>query len=283
MSKSAHLHVSIIFVIVIALVLPDKIIAQQKQVFRFGLQVTYNMSYQKDSNDVQSIRKIPMELLVNDSVSLFRSIRKAKRDSVDYYSGNRSLLIATPSPVNKFEYQIIKTSGLVTTYDPVIGIGPDPKELVIGVYHEDPDFLPWQIATDTLTKAGFLCQKATLDFGGRHWAAWFAPEIPMGDGPYKFCGLPGLIISIADTKGYWHFDLMEMKKVQREVAINFQDWYRLKEFSKKDFFKERKKFEDHVFAIFEMAGAYFGDKKEQDKKAIAEWVTKDNNWIELHP
>jgi len=266
----------------IALLLPDTIIAQQKQVFRFRLQVTYNMSYQKDSNDVQSMRKLPMELLINDSVSLFRSIKKAKRDSIDYHSGKKPILIATPSPVSKFEYQIIKTSGTVTTYDPVIGIGPDPKELVIGVYHEDADFMQWQIAKDTLTKAGLLCQKAMLDFGGRHWTAWFAPEIPISDGPYKFCGLPGLIISVADTEGNWRFDLMELKKVEREVAINFQNWYRLRQFSKKDFFMERKNYESNVFAIFEMAGAYYGDRKEQDKKAIAEWVSKDNNWIELY-
>jgi len=282
MFKLIYLFISGAF-ITIVLLFPINTLAQQKKIFRFGLQIIYKVSYQKDSNDIQSVHKLPMELLVNDSVSLFRSIKKAKRDSIDYHSGKKPILIATPSPVSKFEYQIIKTSGAVTTYDPVIGIGPNSKELVIGVYHEDPDFMQWQIAKDTLTKAGLLCQKAMLDFGGRHWTAWFAPEIPISDGPYKFCGLPGLIISVVDTEGYWLFDLMEMKKVQREVAINFQDWYRLKQFAKKDFFMERKKFEENVFAIFEMAGAYFGNKKEQDKKAIAEWVAKDNNWIELLP
>jgi len=283
MMKSFHIHININSILFMALLLPQTIIAQQKQVFRFGLQVTYNMSYQKDSNDVQSVRKLPMELLVNDSVSLFRSIKKARKDSVDYYSEKEPNMISAPGPVSKFEYQIVKKKGAVITYDPIFGMGPDLKELMIGVYHEDPDFLPWQITADTLTKAGFLCQKAMLDFGGRHWTAWFAPEIPMSDGPYKFCGLPGLIISIGDTKGYWRFELVELKKVEREVAINFQDWYRLKQFSKKDFFMERKKYESNVFALFEAAGLNFKDKREIVRKAINERILKDNNWIELYP
>jgi GLPGLI family protein len=42
-------------------------------------------------------------------------------------------------------------------------------------------------------------QKATTEFGGRKWTAWFCEEIPLSDGPYKFKGLPGLIVKISDA------------------------------------------------------------------------------------
>ena len=35
----------------------------------------------------------------------------------------------------------------------------------------------------------------------------------MQDGPYKFSGLPGLIVKIQDEKGDYSFDLMQTKKI----------------------------------------------------------------------
>jgi len=39
------------------------------------------------------------------------------------------------------------------------------------------------------------------------------PEIPISDGPYKFNGLPGLILEIYDTKKYWNFEFFGFKKL----------------------------------------------------------------------
>ena len=44
----------------------------------------------------------------------------------------------------------------------------------------------WTIAGDTASISGYNVQKATTHFGGRDWIAWFTPEIPYRDGPYKF-------------------------------------------------------------------------------------------------
>lgn len=41
--------------------------------------------------------------------------------------------------------------------------------------------------------------KARGIFRGREYIAWYAPEIPMNIGPWKFSGLPGLILAISDT------------------------------------------------------------------------------------
>ena len=35
------------------------------------------------------------------------------------------------------------------------------------------------------TVASFDCQKAECDFRGRRWEAWFTPEIPVSEGPWK--------------------------------------------------------------------------------------------------
>jgi len=59
--------------------------------------------------------------------------------------------------------------------------------------------LPWQITQDTKKIAGYDCVKALVNFRGRVWEAWFAPEIPLSFGPWKLHGLPGLILEAYDT------------------------------------------------------------------------------------
>ncbi|MFN0257106.1 GLPGLI family protein [Pedobacter ureilyticus] len=60
--------------------------------------------------------------------------------------------------------------------------------------------IDWKINKDTLTFSGLKCQKATANFKGRNWIAWFAPELPFPNGPWKLNGLPGLIVDAYDEK-----------------------------------------------------------------------------------
>jgi len=50
-----------------------------------------------------------------------------------------------------------------------------------------------------------LCQKAEGDFRGRHYIAWFSNKILIPDGPWKLCGLPGLILEAYDEKKTVYF------------------------------------------------------------------------------
>ncbi len=79
-------------------------------------------------------------------------------------------------------------------------------------YNETPS-LSWKILPETVKIGDYKTQKAETTFGGRTWYAWFTPEIPLQDGPYKFSGLPGLIVKVQDSKGDYSFDLMQTKKI----------------------------------------------------------------------
>ncbi len=59
--------------------------------------------------------------------------------------------------------------------------------------------LEWQITEETKVIQSFTCTKATVYFRGRHFEAWFTPDIPVSYGPWKFHGLPGLILQIYDV------------------------------------------------------------------------------------
>lgn len=58
----------------------------------------------------------------------------------------------------------------------------------------------WQLVSGSREILGYECKKAQVFFHGRDYEAWYAPAIPVPNGPYKFHGLPGLILSIRTTK-----------------------------------------------------------------------------------
>ena len=69
------------------------------------------------------------------------------------------------------------------------------------VYSDSVPSLEWNFsdeATDSIM--GYDCRKATVEFAGRNYTAWFTPEIPLPFGPYKFGGLPGLILKLEDAE-----------------------------------------------------------------------------------
>lgn len=62
-----------------------------------------------------------------------------------------------------------------------------------------PEF-DWTITHETENIMGYECVKATADWRGRKWFAWFS-DIPVNGGPWKFQGLPGLILKVEDSEG----------------------------------------------------------------------------------
>ena len=71
---------------------------------------------------------------------------------------------------------------------------PDALKSYNSYYTEPIPSQNWQVGSETKTIADYQCQKATCSFRGRNYTAWFALDIPISQGPWKFGGLPGLIL-----------------------------------------------------------------------------------------
>ena len=65
---------------------------------------------------------------------------------------------------------------------------------------EKTGIIIWEIMNETKTIGKFEVTKAKTSFRGREYIAWFAPEIAVPIGPWKFHGLPGLILEVQDKE-----------------------------------------------------------------------------------
>ncbi len=83
--------------------------------------------------------------------------------------------------------------------------------------HSEPfPAMNWEIIPDTdTTILGHSCNKALLTFRGRNYIAWFSTQIPINNGPWKFQGLPGLILKITDTNSFFDWEVTQIKEVSR--------------------------------------------------------------------
>lgn len=195
-------------------------------VFAFGqtnYRATYQLQYQPDSTDVENIREENFLLYMDGERSQFLSYNNALRDSIrlKINSGEMSteeIVQQTMSrPRTKFNIKINKS------YDLQKMEVLDEMMTELYMYEESLDLFSWNIKNESKQINGYECKKAVTSFAGRKYVAWFDPEIPISDGPYKFNGLPGLIISIYDTDNHYKFELIGLERMEFEIRFNLLD------------------------------------------------------------
>ncbi|MCA4777812.1 GLPGLI family protein [Empedobacter stercoris] len=71
----------------------------------------------------------------------------------------------------------------------------------------------WIILPENSEIEGYKVQKAKTNIFGKNWIAWFTNDIQIQDGPYKFKGLPGLILKISDETDNHIFNFVGSKKL----------------------------------------------------------------------
>lgn len=114
-------------------------------------------------------------------------------------------------------------------------------------YIENIPVQEWDILTDTLTIVGYLCQKATCKFRGREYTAWFTTDIPINNGPWKFGGLPGLILKIYDNDNEFVFECMGIENVKYNIKkFNYKEYAKI---SREKALKLLKSIENDYFTV----------------------------------
>lgn len=265
----------LIIVIFAALLLTSRSSIAQKNVDSFSIKCTYDLQFQPDSTDVNSKKTDRMLLFLNGSNSLFMSEKTFLQDSAEVADAGKvssGSTITVRGSRNDFRYTITKnSSNQINTVDYTA------RERF--EYSEPRNIFHWKVLADTATIAGFHCQKAETDFGGRNWIGWFTTEIPINDGPYKFNGLPGLILKINDSQNYYAFTLSGLEN--KNFTVTSPKLQTPIKTSKEKFFSLSKKYNQNRFEMDQQHGVTFTSGQEAIKKRLQELAKKNNNPIEL--
>ncbi|WP_313090330.1 GLPGLI family protein [Chryseobacterium flavum] len=240
--------------------------AQQKD-YSFG----YRLEFIPDSTDVLNTRVEDFTLFIAQGRSYFVSDNFLKKDSILKSLEKTQSFNFSKAPKTRFKSVIIKENKTITFYDNILKY--------YFSYKETPDF-HWEILPDRQQIGEYRTQKATTEFGGRKWTAWFTTDLPYQDGPYKFGGLPGLIVKAEDTEGHYRYELISIRKKSLPDNVIFTDKYlkQHKEMPKKDYNKAMKNINDNMINEAAMSGLTIApESMEQAKKNLS----KRNNPIEL--
>ncbi|UJF30835.1 GLPGLI family protein [Kaistella sp. 97-N-M2] len=186
----------------------------------FGLMVSaqktrviYEYRFRPDSTKADSLKTEWMYLDIGKNGSKYYSKSSFESDSVVAASIRKQMLLGSKS----ISVQRNSQGGEVT--DEVEKTYPDYRIYLISTLGNDSykvleDRKPlWKISAEKKKISDFEVQKATAEFAGRKWTAWFTTEVPIQDGPYKFSGLPGLIVQISDETGSHKMELKGIKKM----------------------------------------------------------------------
>lgn len=144
------------------------------------------------------------------------SIMKIEMEAIQKSGMMKDLSKSLKTP--KISARVYKTyPGMKIQYVDKIASGFTPTN--IG-YSEELKF-NWSILNDKQKIREYNTQKATTEFGGRKWTAWFSTDLPFQDGPYKFFGLPGLIIKIEDDQKDYSWVLQGNKKIKDYTEYSY--------------------------------------------------------------
>lgn len=174
----------------------------------------YEYKYIPDSNDKTDVKKDMMLLDIDKNGSTYYSHEKFIADSTSKAEIEKQLKGGFGENIS-----ITKREGSGTVSFKVTKQYPDFKTYLFRSISTDQykiaeDKKPeWKILPDKQKIGEYNAQKATTSFGGREWTAWFSTDIPFQDGPYKFYGLPGLIVKIEDNTGSHIMTLVGNKKM----------------------------------------------------------------------
>lgn len=176
--------------------------------------VSYRMLYQQQPESEHPTEDLLL-LEVGNRVTRFYSYRTWQTDSLVRVTPPEQVLANLGSFHSGVRDEIFRdqAAGRLTHTDQ---IGMDYL-----LYTEPLPAIDWELADGERSILGYACRRARCTFRGRNYEAWYAPEIAVSAGPWKFGGLPGLILAIKDDAGV--LDLEATGVEQRVEPIRMTD------------------------------------------------------------
>lgn len=177
----------------------------------------YRVETVTDPADTTSLRVDTMYLEFSSKHSVFYSPTRRYYDSLMYEGIRRSIKSGASfqMPVSGEQIRAYTSAVVVHHY-------PNNKKLtfftadLLGAfwrYEEEYPLFDWQYRQESKKIGNYTCQKAVATFRGRQWEVWYTTDIPTPFGPWKFYGLPGLVVYAEDSLRHFRFELIGFERL----------------------------------------------------------------------
>ncbi len=242
---------------------------------------TYLLQCKPNTLNRDYIYKELFSLQVSDDRAFFISENRLKFDSVftAEFNKNKSHIDLSNLSAPTSSYLIIQTN---ETFQYYMSVG------MTLLSYNSPVINDWKLSNEQKVINSIACKKAEVRYKGRDWIAWYSTEIPLPYGPYKFSGLPGLIVKITDKTGDYDFELVKSVSSSnlkgKTVTINKMYYQNPKLVTKKELVQAKADFRENAKYQLESIGTVFSqDPKDnlRERQKINEAQKKAQNPIEL--
>jgi GLPGLI family protein len=248
--------------------------------FAQTFKTTYRISYQRDSTNINSKQQEIAFLFNSKEYSYYATENFLKKDSI--------FRLVNAGKVSAYEVMSDKSNLHHTKFDQFIQ--KDLQESVtvyekinIDTYkYSINNGLLWDILDTAAIINGYDCTKATTHFAGRDYEVWFTKDIPISDGPYIFCGLPGLIVKINDVKSYYTFELIGFEYFAGDVVTTVaKDPEKIIYTNREEVFKIREESRNDPIGSFDRSSVFKSIMTPEMKQLAKKKVAANNNPLEL--
>ena len=169
-------------------------------------EIIYDYSYQVNKEDTLSKQKEQMVLKIAKNFSFYASLNKSKlKDLEKNWKESDGLPDRKSLPRTKLYYTIVKE---YVKNQMIFGDSFGQSHFY---FSKDLEKFEWKLTEEQKEILGYSCKKATTKFAGRDYVAWYTTEISVADGPYKFQGLPGLILAVYDSSKHFQYTVSSIK------------------------------------------------------------------------
>ena len=206
-------------IIILPILLFGFIVSAQTTSNRFFYELTF-----RPKKDSAKIETVMTTLDITKDKSLYRDFTWVAQDSIikiqveEMQKAGVFKDMSKSMKMPKFAYKIEKIyPDMKVIFEEGLQNGMTPMKLG----YVDKTKFNWNITSDKEKIGTYNVQKATTEFGERKWNAWFTTDLPFQDGPYKFYGLPGLIVKIEDEGKNYSWELKGNKKIDNFEELSY--------------------------------------------------------------
>lgn len=228
--------------------------------------IKYNYESARDTTEVDKKLNELMVLAINKNSSIYYSDKYQQALDLMQKKMDMALNSSTTVEIKGKDFSMPKVRHSVFQKDHEISVS---SQIGKDLFTFKANTINWNTNfKDVKNVLGYKCNKAMTLFNGRSYTAWYTKDIPISEGPYRFKGLPGLILFLEDEKGFDKFEAVAIEKKQIEIS-QLQKGIPV---TRKEYIKKREEYKQNPFPEKNLSG--------QQRNQIIERQNRLNNTLE---